>query len=758
MAKLQHTKLLDGKFKISQEKGKEYLLFLNIDRLLAPCYEAVSQPPKNKRYGGWESKPIAGHSIGHWLSAAATMYHVTKDIKLYEKIRYALEEMTYIQSFDKDGYISGFPRDCFDQVFAGDFKVGNFELGGSWVPWYSIHKIFAGLIDVYKFTGEKQAIDIVTKLADWAYDGLAPLSEEQFQKMLICEHGGMNEAFADLYLITDDERYLELAEKFFHKDVLNPLAKEEDDLEGKHANTQIPKVIGVAKLYNITGKEIYKRIASYFWEQVVQYRTYAIGGNSNREHFGPKNEEKLGVQTTETCNTYNMLKLTDYLFQWTKQARYYDFYERALFNHILASQDPDSGMKTYFVSSEPGHFKVYHSREESFWCCTGTGMENPARYNRSIFHQEEETLYINLFISAQFKSVHPMMTITQRTDFPFENQTTITIDEVPEQPFTIYLRQPNWLKVDSELFLNGEKINYQLENGYVKLVKKWKENDQLTMSLPLSLDRYIAKDDENKQAIMYGPIVLAGALGRENFPETDILSDHLALDHYPLIDVPALVTDQPFENWIEIVDKQQLIFETKPIGQPGNQSIKLKPFFNIHHERYTIYWSVMNHQEYQYYQEHEQNQKLWEQQITVDIVTPNEQQPEVEHGVSVKNSTSGYSNLVHSGWRDARDDGYFSYNMNVDPSKNMYLHVTYYGSDDTIEVQGKMMERNFSIWIDDEMLAEQSLISNQPGKLFSVNYPIPYEMVKDKNKVKVTFYADKRKIAGGVYQVQMLNA
>ncbi len=754
---MHNVNLLDGIFKNSQQKGKEYLLYLDVDRLVAPCYEAAGKTAKKERYGGWESMGIAGHSIGHWLSAAATMYQVTSDEALMDKIEYALTELAAVQAFDKEGYVSGFPRDCFDQVFSGEFEVDNFSLGGSWVPWYSIHKIYAGLIDVHQVTGSTLALETVTKLADWAYNGLINLSEDQFQRMLICEHGGMNEALADLYLITEDTRYLDLAERFYHKAVLDPLANKQDDLEGKHANTQIPKVIGVAKLYNITGKEKYKQIATYFWDQVVHYRTYAIGGNSIREHFGPENAEELGILTTETCNTYNMLKLTEVLFTWDHSAHYYDYYERALYNHILASQDPDSGMKTYFVSSEPGHFKVYHSHDNSFWCCTGTGMENPARYNRRIFEKIEKRLFVHLFISAEASYDNDQMVIKQQTAFPYQPSTTITIEKASSEVKQIAIRKPSWFSDEPTLKINGKEVNAVEDEGYLIIEHIWQNGDQITYDLPLDLYRYHAKDDKKKQVIMYGPIVLAGALGRDNFPETDILDNHLALNNHPLIDVPTLVTDRPLNDWIKAKDKEKLLFETEAIGQPGHQRVQLKPFYDIHHERYTIYWNIMSEQEFKEFGDEERKRKAREQKMIVDEVTPNEQQPEVDHNMQAKNSTSGYSNDVHSGWRDARDGGYFSYDLKVDPEKKMYLFITYNKSDFTMEIDGKRLERDFEIKIDGHVLAEEHFNKPNIGELYSKTYPIPTELINGKEKVTVTFSAAKNKIAGGVYQVRMIN-
>lgn len=750
--------LKDGIFKASQEKGKEYLLFLDVDRLIAPCYEAVKQQPKKPRYGGWESTQIAGHSIGHWLSAAAAMYEATQDQSLKEKIIYALDELEHVQSFDKEGYLAGFPRDCFDQVFSGEFEVGLFNLGNSWVPWYSIHKIYAGLIDVYNILGLQKALDIVVKLADWAKNGLDNLTDEQFQRMLICEHGGMNEAMADLYLITKNEDYLELAKRFCHDAILNPLAEGKDDLEGKHANTQIPKVIGAAKLYNITGEKRYQDMALYFWDQVIKHRSYVTGGNSIREHFGPVNDEELGIQTTETCNTYNMMKLTELLYQWSPDAAYMDYYERALYNHILPSQDPDSGMKSYFIPTQPGHFKIYCSPEDSFWCCTGTGMENPARYNRNIYYQHQDDLYVNLFIASELIDKEKGIQLIQQTDFPSSDETTLLFKKAGHEAFTLHIRVPYWIASEVTVTVNDEEVYTQKEGGYLSIKRNWADGDQVVVKLPMNLHKYIAKDDPHKQAFLYGPVVLAGKLGRENYPETDILEDHMKLDNHPLIDVPTLVANEDDPNdWIKQVSHHPLVFETDPLGQPGNQSITLVPFYDLHHERYALYWNVMTEKDYENFTDEKQEAMKRHREITIDEVFPNEQQPEVEHNLQTKNSYAGYLNVVQRGWRDSRGDGFFSYDMKVEPDRQMYLCVTYYGSDHTLYFDGKSYVRDFEILVDGTVIATQKLAVNKPGSLFEVCYEIPEALTKDKEKVEVKFKSEEGKAAGGVYGVRITN-
>ncbi|GAB2562717.1 glycoside hydrolase family 127 protein [Gracilibacillus alcaliphilus] len=743
--------LHEGIFRQSQQRGKEYLLYLDVDRLIAPCYEAAGHKAKKERYGGWESKQIAGHSLGHWLSAAAEMYQVIHDQQLLEKVQYALNELAKVQEMDSTGYVSGFSRDCFDQVFTGDFEVSNFSLGNSWVPWYSIHKIYAGLIDVYQSMQLNLALEIVLKLAEWAYQGLNQLTEKQMQRMLICEHGGMNEVFADLYLLTNDPRYLHLAERFCHQAVLEPLADQEDQLEGRHANTQIPKVIGAAKLYNITGKQKYKTMATFFWEQVVRYRSYAIGGNSIREHFGIENEEELGVLTTETCNTYNMLKLTEVLFDWDHSSHYYDFYERALYNHILASDDPDTGMKTYFVSSEPGHFKVYHSPDNSFWCCTGTGMENPARYNRRIMEKLGNCLYVHLFIASKASFDGGQTVIQQATDFPYQSYTNITIEQSGDLD-EIAIRKPYWLTKETKIHLNGEPVQTREEKGYIVLTGDFQKGDTISVELPIGLHLYHAKDDPHKQVIMYGPLVLAGALGQENYPETDILEDHLALNNHPLIEVPVITTEQSLEQWVRCIDQQKLLFEIDANVLSTEAAIMLKPFYAIHHERYTIYWNRLSQEQLEKLSRRKRQQELDRLSI-IDEVVPGEQQPEIEHHLETKNSYTGYHKSRHSSWRAAARQGFFCYSLRVKPEETMYLEVTYSAAETEDQV-GKVL---FEVKVDQHLLAAVKLEAGDQAELLQSCYLIPAGLLKDKTSINVSFEAQKDGNTGKVYYVAITN-
>lgn len=458
-----NTEALMGK---SQQVGLSYLLRMDVDRLLAPLYEGSGKIPKKARYGGWESLEIKGHSVGHYLSALAVMFASTGDFRLKERIDYVVEEMEAIQR--EDGYLSGFLSAPFDKAFTGEFEVENFSLNGYWVPWYSIHKVYAGLVDAYVLGENTTALEVVKKLADWVYEKSSTMTEEAFQKMLISEHGGINEVMAQLYEITGDKKYLYLAERFTHRFIIDPLMNEVDNLQGKHANTQIPKVLGAARLYEVTGDMRYQKAAIFFFNQVVEGRTFVIGGNSIGEHFGALGKEELGKDTAETCNTYNMMKLALYLFNWTKDVKYIDYYERALYNHILASQEPITGAKTYFVSTYPGHFKVYGTDENAFWCCTGTGMENPGRYNMGIYERDNDDLYINLFIASTLQLEDKGMVIEQQTTFPEADTVCICFKEARGERLNLKIRIPYWVTEEVTIKI-GNEVYTQSKSGYIAI-------------------------------------------------------------------------------------------------------------------------------------------------------------------------------------------------------------------------------------------------------------------------------------------------
>lgn len=747
-------------FDTSQEIGRSYLLELDVDRLLAPIYEGAGLISPKPSYGGWEKMEIKGHSIGHYLSAVANMYQATGDLEMKNRMDYIVKTFKKLQR--QDGYLSGFPSQPFDEAFTGEFHVDNFSLSHYWVPWYSIHKIYAGLVDAYLVGGNKEALEILIKLADWAYEGSISMTDDQFQRMLICEYGGMNEVMAQLFEITQNERYLFLAKRFTQDLIIDPLSSGIDDLQGRHANTQIPKVLGAAKLFEITKDVYYFNAVKFFFDTVTLNRSYVIGGNSSGEHFGPSRTEPLSREAAETCNTYNMMKLAEYLFSWTKESHYMDYYERALYNHILASQDPHTGCKMYFTSNYPGHFKVYGSKEDSFWCCTGTGMENPGRYTRQIFYKDNENLYLNLFIPSVLIREEEHLKVSVETDFPYANQVKVIFEEANQTHLNVKIRLPYWLQGELEARYQN-KVYRSSGQGYLTISGIFNTGDQIEFSLPMGLHEYVSMDDPHKIAILYGPIVLAAQLGCNHFPTEDIVADHLSLMTHSSIKVPKIVTDaSDVADWITVENDETLTFKTNPIAQPGGEVLMLMPFYATHHVRYTIYLNKYTSEEFANLKEEDlsREEQLFDQ--TVDIVKTGEQQSEIEHQFRSVDSYAGYLADVNMWWRDARGiDGLISYQMEVDPTKEMELLVSYYG------LNGENIEpviRTFDILVDDILIETERLKGTRKPEIVDISYPIKPSILETlqpdedgKYKVTVTFknrFADS--IVGGILEVRIL--
>ncbi|NLH18242.1 MAG: glycoside hydrolase family 127 protein, partial [Phycisphaerae bacterium] len=393
---LEEVRLLDGPFKHAQELDRQYLLSLDTDRLLHTFRLNAGLPSNAKPLGGWEEPncELRGHFTGHYLTACALMYAATGDEQLKSKGRAVVAGLAECQAKSPNGFLSAYPESFIDRVEAPS-QV--------WAPYYTLHKIYAGLMDMYVYCDDEQALEICKKFADWAIERNSKLSDERMERMLGTEHGGMNEALANLYGLTGEKKYLDISLRFNHKALLVPASEKRDNLTGLHANTQIPKFIGHARQYELTGREDLKTASLFFWDTVVNERSYVIGGHSDGEMFSPKERlsTAFGPSTTETCNTYNVLKLTRHLYSWDPQVRYGDYCERAIYNHILCSQNPETGMMCYYVPLRPGSHKEYNTPTASFWCCTGTGVENHAKYGDSIyFNDGDKKLYVNLFIPS----------------------------------------------------------------------------------------------------------------------------------------------------------------------------------------------------------------------------------------------------------------------------------------------------------------------------------------------------------------------
>jgi uncharacterized protein len=588
---LTSVRLGDGPFRDAMLLDERYLLSLEPNRFLHTFRINAGLPSTAKPYGGWE-KPdceLRGHSLGHYLSACSLMYASTGNVELKQRAETIVAELAKCQEalpsqgYNK-GYLSAFPESFIDRVEQGK-QV--------WAPWYTLHKIMAGLLDAYEYCGNKQALDVLVKNADWVKFRIDKLSEKQIQIMLRTEFGGMNDVLTNLYCLTGNPEHLRLARAFDHRQIFDMMAKKHDGLDGFHGNTQIPKIIGACREYEMTGNSSYRDIATYFWERVAMHRSYIIGGNTDKEYFFrvEKFSEHLGTETAETCNTYNMLKLTRQLFAWEPTVRLMDFYERGLYNHILASQDPKKGMFTYFMSLKPGHFKTYSTPENSFWCCVGTGMENHSKYGDTIYFHDSNSLWVNLFIASELKWKEKELTVTQETKFPESDTTTLLFKTDKPVDLTVKIRCPQWLSSIPEFSLNGKRVDFSLPWGhYLGIHRNWQDGDKLEVKLPMSLHTETLPNDANYVAFLYGPIVLAGQLGTEGM-RGSYAPNQSDFNNVADPNVPVLIADvNNVLAHIEPVAGKTLEFQTKGIGKP--KDITLIPFYRTHYERYSVYWKV----------------------------------------------------------------------------------------------------------------------------------------------------------------------
>ncbi len=760
---MDSVSLEEGMFKTSQDLGLEYVLKMDVDRMLAPSFEMANLPTPNgaARYGGWEKKgasnwgwsadtfTLAGHTLGHWMSAAAVMYAATGNEEAKEMLDYAIEQLKYIQDTTKSGYIGGCSEETFIKCFNGDTNWAN----NYWVPWYGVHKIYQGLIDAYEFTGNTEALNVCVNFADWAMDGLNKMTDSQVQKMLDVEYGGMNDVFAELYEITGREEYLTTARRFTHDNILNPLINSQDNLAGLHANTQIPKIIGAAEIFEqgSVKYQSYGKGAKFFWDRVVNNRSYVIGGNSVSEHFEAIGLESLHHKTAESCNTYNMLKLTEHLYKWEQKSEYMDYYEKALYNHVLGSQDPVTGNKMYFVSLLQGHYRIYGTPFDSFWCCTGTGMENPGRYTKCIYFKDKDDLYVNLYIPSTVNWEEKGLTLTQETNYPYEDTIRIKVTE-GEADATLKLRVPAWAKKGATATYNG-KAYTKNSAGYLEIAGSFKKGDVIELTIPMELEVYNSRS-ANQVAFTYGPVVLAAPLGTVNFPD-DTVEKETGLDT-TTTDVPYVVYDgDDINELVTMTDRSTLTFKLNGAFMSEGKDVILKPFYEIHHEFHNVYWNM--NMAGDLFLKRLNN-------VTIDQVQPDGQQDELGHDLNT-NCTGYHNDSFSSGgvnymWRDAWGvkDAYFSYMLGVDGEAKNYLCVAYWGSDVPFGNGGKTYQRDFSIYVENTKIASQVINNNKPGSAYYCYYEIPEGLTEGKEAVTVKFMANGDLCcAGGVLEARIVS-
>lgn len=726
---LTAVRLLDSPFRDAMARDQAYLLELDPDRLLHAFRLTAGLPTRAAPLGGWEAPDVElrGHTAGHYLSALALMYAATGDERFKDRGDAMVAALAGVQAAlaakgFRRGYLSAFPESFIDRVERRE-RV--------WAPYYTLHKMMAGLLDMYRLCGNRQALDVLVAQAGWVRGRMDRLTRAQQQAMLATEFGGMNDVLASLYAETGDPAHLRLAQAFDHDAIFEPLARGEDPLDMLHANTQIPKVIGAAREYEVTGDARYRDIATFFWDRVARGRSWANGGHSDGELFFAVDRfaQHLGVETAETCNTYNMLKLTRHLFQWAPSAGLMDFYERGLYNHILASQDPATGMMIYYCPLKPGAWRSYSTRDASFWCCVGTGLENHAKYADTIYFHDERGLYVNLFIPSELTWAARGLVLRQETRFPDEDTVRLRIVAGTTAPLTVRLRHPSWAVSGISVALNGVPQQVASTPGsYLSLVREWRTGDTIDLRLPMPLREEPLPGSPGTIALFAGPILLAGDLGEEGLTSAARYGPSAPpMATVPPVEVPAFVTADRSRllDAIRSDPSRALTFTTSGLGRP--RDVTLRPFNRLHDRRYSVYWTVQSPAEWAAAQARRAGDAARAVPASVDSVDAGSASSEQAHDFRGEQVTR--PDFEGRLGRETRG-GWFSYRLAVPPDAPVSLVCTYRGSEGRARI--------FDVLVDGKVVATETL-AYHPTELRDVTYAVPPALTQGKRHVTVRF-------------------
>jgi DUF1680 family protein len=740
--KLSDVRLLPSPFLDAVKINQQYLMSLEPDRLLHNFRTGAGLPAKAAVYAGWESDTIAGHTLGHYLTALALNYTHTGDAESRRRTEYIVEELALVQKTRGDGYVAGLTRkrkdgtivdgqEIFTEIKRGEIFSGGFDLNGSWSPLYTVHKLFAGLLDVHELCGNALALRVAVDLGGYFATVFAALDDAQLQAVLACEYGGLNESFAELNARTGDPRWLTLAERIQDRRVLDPLAGKRDELPNIHSNTQVPKLIGLARIHELNGNPDAATAARFFWDRVTEHHSYVIGGNSDREYFFEPDaiSKHITEQTCEHCNSYNMLKLTRHLFAWQPKGALFDYYERTHFNHILSQQNPKTGMFTYMTPLMSGAAREFSGPTDAFWCCVGSGIESHAKHGESIFWEGDDTLFVNLYIPAQARWASRNASIRLDTRYPQDGLAAVRIEKLDAPArFSVALRVPAWA-ASARVLVNGKAFKFRKESGYAIVSRRWRANDEVTIELPLALRIEATPDDPDTIAVLHGPLVLAADLGRGPSNLTQIAP--------ALVGVDVLAGFKPVTN-------SPLTFEvSEGAARPG--ALTFKPFFGLYEQRTAVYFKRFTEegwkaQQASYIADQARRNDLAAR--SVDEMHLGEMQPERDHHLASDISYPvSYRGL---NGRDARSGGFFEFDLKVKP--NVVLLATYWGDE---------RRREFEILVDGQVLARQVLNQDKPGLFFDVEYPIPDKLIAGKSMVRIRFQPLPKNTAGPAFGVRI---
>ena len=759
---LGDVKLLDGPLQKARDLNIQTLLQYDCDRLLAPYRIQAGLEPRKKAYPNWDG--LDGHVGGHYLAAMA-MNAATGNEECRRRMEYMISELQLCADANVKnhpewgrGYVGGMPD---SENIWSKFKKGDFSVySRAWAPFYNLHKMYAGLRDAWLYCGNEQAKTLFLGFCDWAIDLTAGLSDAQMEQMMGNEHGGMNEVLVDAYAITGDAKYLTVARRFSHRMLLDQMSQRVDRLDNLHANTQVPKAVGFARIAELSGDETFNDAAEFFWDIVTGERSLAFGGNSRREHF-PSREACTDfindIDGPESCNTFNMLRLTEALHRRNPDARYADYYELATFNHILSTQHPGHGGYVYFTPARPRHYRNYSAPNEAMWCCVGTGMENHGKYGQFIYTHKGNALFVNLFVSSELNWREKGVTIRQETGFPYGETSRITIAG-GKGTFPVLVRYPGWVKPgEFSVRVNGKPVEIITGPGsYVSIDRKWKKGDVIDINFPMHSSVKYLPNVPKYVALMHGPILLGMKTGTEDLAH--LIADDSRFGQYasgaklPLDGAPILIDDH--------IDR--IADHLKPVpGKPLHYTLDIKmenpirneiqPFFEIHDARYMMYWLTLSEQGYKDYLDGLARAEKERQELearTVDKVQPGEQQPETDHKMETNGSSTGNNNDVF--FRDARNGRFFSYLMQTGGRTDLSLRLQFWGV-------GEWKTHEFDIFVDDELLTSVNNTGKYRISEFKYEtFPIPASMLEGKDQVRVKFVAKPGKQVGEIYGVRLI--
>lgn len=784
------VRVTGGPLAHAQGLDAAYLLELEPDRMLAYFRERAGLERRAEPYGGWDGggRNLTGHIAGHWLSGASLMYAATGDHRFQERVDYVVAELKEVQEAHGDGYLCALEngRSCFARLAAGDIAAAPFDLNGEWAPWYTLHKLYAGLRDAYRFAGNEAALGVEVGLAAWAEGVLAGLDDGQIQHMLNTEFGGMNEVLVDLYADTGDERWLELSWKFEHRKFIAPLQRHQDNLAGTHGNTQIPKLMGSTDRFVYTGNAGDLLAASFFWDRVVQHHSFSSGGHGKDEYFGPpgKLAERIDGRTAETCNVYNMLRLTRRLFAIRPDAHYADFHERALFNHILASIDPQDGRTCYMVPVGRGVQREYQDMQRSFTCCVGSGLESHALHGDGLYYRSDDKLWVNLYAPSEAEWAEAGVGIATETDFPLGESATITLHMDGSREMTLALRRPYWAGAGFAVSVNGSPVDVSMApsrdrdatgnvqddpadprglaryespdpvSTFVEIRRRWRDGDRVEVHLPKTLRLEPTPDDPRRASILWGPLVLAGDLGPEirrgrRGPDEEG-------EQAPPGSVPVIVAaERPVSEWLKPVAGRPGRFRVEGVAREPDSAgrvreVELEPMYSLHRRLYTTYWDFFTPEEWEreraeYAAEAERKAAL--EAATLAYLEPGETYFDRPFNLQ---DGGGSTPARIDGRPGRRGSSWFSYDLPMDPDRPTTLILTYHSDD------RRGSPATFDVLVDGTVVTTQQVGRQEPPRFYDVEIPIPRHLTRGKQTVTVRFEPREEDRVATIFGIRLI--